>query len=130
MYTHTYFTYMLIEIKIYMYMYNYVQRRVKSSGSVPGEISSRPNEKGWRGGGGKRWPKTIERNHGSVRLSHDERSLITFIATCAFLFFSFFRGTRFRLAAGLVRTSCMCAYVCCVCVRARARACPRILIYY
>ena len=48
MYIHTYFTYMLIEIKIYMYMYNYVQRRVKSSGPMPGEISSRPKEKGWR----------------------------------------------------------------------------------
>ena len=31
-------------------MYNYVQRRVKSSGPMPEEISSRPIEKGWRVG--------------------------------------------------------------------------------
>lgn len=40
-----------IEIRIYMYMYNYVQRRVKSSGLVPGEISSRPNRVGEGRGG-------------------------------------------------------------------------------
>lgn len=105
-------------------MYNYVQRRVKSSGSVPGEISSRPNKR-WQEGKGKRSAQNNQGKSRSARLSYDVHSLISFIAdTCVsffflFLFFSFFRGTRLGLAAGLVRTSCV--YVCVyACVRAHA----------